>query len=39
QITQTGFTENVSKTMRSRDISSQNEEGTATKRESSHEYD
>ncbi|GIY88892.1 protein GPR107 [Caerostris darwini] len=38
-ITQTGFTENVSKTMRSRDISSQNEEGTATKRESSHEYD
>ncbi|GFS65814.1 protein GPR107 [Nephila pilipes] len=38
-ITQTGFTENVSKTVRSRDNSSQNEEGTATKRESSHEYD
>ncbi|GFQ87106.1 protein GPR107 [Trichonephila clavata] len=38
-ITQTGFTENVSKTVRSRDNASQNEEGTATKRESSHEYD
>lgn len=38
-ITQTGFTENVSKTVRSRDNTSQNEEGTATKRESSHEYD
>ncbi|KAF8786725.1 Protein GPR107 like protein [Argiope bruennichi] len=38
-ITQTGFTENVSKTVRSRENASQNEEGTATKRESSHEYD
>ncbi|GBM11829.1 Protein GPR107 [Araneus ventricosus] len=38
-ITQTGFTENVSKTVRSRENTSQNEEGTATKRESSHEYD
>ncbi|GFY39266.1 protein GPR107 [Trichonephila inaurata madagascariensis] len=38
-ITQTGFTENVSKTVRSRDNASLNEEGTATKRESSHEYD
>ncbi|KAG8197990.1 hypothetical protein JTE90_029384 [Oedothorax gibbosus] len=37
-ITQTGFTENISKTVRSRD--SKNEDGPSTnKRESSHEYD
>lgn len=39
RLTQTGLTENVSKTVRSRDVSNQSEEGMATKRESSHEYD
>ncbi|XP_054719453.1 protein GPR107-like [Uloborus diversus] len=38
-LTQTGLTENVSKTVRAREIGGQQEEGTATKRESSHEYD
>ncbi|XP_042895846.1 protein GPR107 [Parasteatoda tepidariorum] len=37
-ITQTGLTENVSKTVRSRELGTF-EENTATKRESSHEYD
>ncbi|XP_035214469.1 protein GPR107-like [Stegodyphus dumicola] len=38
-ITQTGFTENVSKTVRSRENAGQGDETSATKRESSHEYD
>ena len=39
RLTQTGLTENVSKTVRARDVSNLSEDGMATKRESSHEYD
>lgn len=38
-ITQTGFTEGVTKTIRSREFSDHGDETTPTKRESSHEYD
>lgn len=38
-ITQTGFTEGVTKTVRSREFSDHGDETTPTKRESSHEYD